>query len=281
MEITTLPPSNFSRLESYGVQKPEVHVCIAEGCGSAADFPFADPYATDAESKSMFKAIADHIKGKLPLRKLKGAISRILSKEPLAAIKPPKKRRRDESQDKNDDAPAADAAGASDISESSKTTKLKSSSKSKFKDDSSDSSPDDSSDSNDGDDGDVDNLKESSSKASSSKSKSLDALFNSVANRKIRRSRKKLPKACNAHKKIEGAPPYFVILERFRDLRGCIGSVHSAAARKGRLSDLIQLKDVLERFYKIMEDHAAKRGRGLARMVCNEISGFGGWKIFN
>ena len=63
-----------------------------------------------------------------------------------------------------------------------------------------------------------------------------------------------------------------MILERFRDLRGCIGSVHSAAARKGRLSDLIQLKDVLERFYKIMEDHAAKRGRGLARMVCNEIS---------
>ena len=171
----------------YGVKKPEVEACIAEGYGSAADFQFADPYATDAESKAMFKAIADRVKGKLQLRKLRGAISRILAKDPLAAIEetaneetktPPKKRKRDE----NNEAPAADAAGASDASKSSKTPKLKSSSKRSFKDDSSDSSSDDSSNSDDDDDREVDDSKESSSKASSSKSKSLDALFNSVAN---------------------------------------------------------------------------------------------------
>ena len=171
----------------YGVKKPEVEACIAEGYGSAADFQFADPYATDAESKAMFKAIADRVKGKLQLRKLKGAISRILAKDPLAAIEetaseetktPPKKRKRDE----NNEAPAADAAGASDVSKSSKTATSKSSKK-KLKNDSSDSSSsDDSSDSGEsGDDG-LDDSKESSSKASSSKSKSLDALFNNVAN---------------------------------------------------------------------------------------------------
>ena len=166
----------------YGVQKPEVLACVAEGYGSKADFQFADPYATDAESKFMFKAIADRIKGKLPLRKLKGAISRILSADPLAAIAPPEKRKRDASPAKNDEAPAADAAGASDVSKSSKTATSKSSKK-KLKNDSSDSSSsDDSSDSGEsGDDG-LDDSKESSSKASSSKSKSLDALFNNVAN---------------------------------------------------------------------------------------------------
>ena len=169
----------------YGVQKPEVLACVAEGYGSKADFQFADPYATDAESKFMFKAIADRIKGKLPLRKLKGAISRILSADPHAAIAPPAppaKRKRDVSPAKNDEAPAADAAGASDVSKSSKTATSKSSKK-KLKNDSSDSSSsDDSSDSGEsGDDG-LDDSKESSSKASSSKSKSLDALFNNVAN---------------------------------------------------------------------------------------------------
>ena len=176
----------------YGVRKPEIAACIAEGYGSKADFQFADPYATDAESKLMFKAIADRIKGKLPLRKLKGAISRILSDDPHAAIEPSepaaedhssKKRKRDKSPAKNDDAPAAVAAGASDVAKSTKTSKSKSSSKSKFKDDSSDSSSNDSSNSDSDDDDDVgDDSKESSSKASSSKSKSLDSLFNSVAN---------------------------------------------------------------------------------------------------
>ena len=135
----------------------------------------------------MFKAIASHIKGKLPLRKLKGAISRLLAEDPFAAIVPSKKRKRDVSPPGASNAPAAVAAGASVDSNSvdSNSTKngAESSSKSpKLKDNVSDSSS--SEFSSDDDDGDAvaDDLKESSSKASSSKSKSLDALFNSVAN---------------------------------------------------------------------------------------------------
>ena len=171
----------------YGVKQEEINACLEEGYASKADFQYADPYATDAESKEMFKAIASHIKGKLPLRKLKGAISRLLAEDPFAAIVPSKKRKRDVSPPGASNAPAAVAAGASVDSNSvdSNSTKngSKSSSKSpKLKDNVSDSSS--SEFSSDDDDGDAvaDDLKESSSKASSSKSKSLDALFNSVAN---------------------------------------------------------------------------------------------------
>ena len=171
----------------YGVKQEEINACLEEGYASKADFQYADPYATDAESKEMFKAIASHIKGKLPLRKLKGAISRLLAEDPFAAIVPSKKRKRDVSPPGASNAPAAVAAGASVDSNSvdSNSTKngSKSSSKSpKLKDNVSDCSS--SEFSSDDDDGDAvaDDLKESSSKASSSKSKSLDALFNSVAN---------------------------------------------------------------------------------------------------
>ena len=43
----------------------------------------------------------------------------------------------------------------------------------------------------------------------------------------------------------------------------------------------MQLKDALDQFYEIAEEHAAKKGTGLAKIISNEISGFGGWKFFD
>ena len=70
----------------YGVRKQDVDVLLDEGYATLADFKCADPRATDEDSVLCFNAIRDRVKGALHQRKVKEAIIRVLSVDPLAPV---------------------------------------------------------------------------------------------------------------------------------------------------------------------------------------------------
>ena len=78
--------------------------------------------------------------------------------------------------------------------------------------------------------------------------------------------------------KIDDSPPYSVILQQYRELRGAVVDAAKEAKEK-RLVGLLALKGMLDGVYKIIENHAVQKGRGLALMVFSEVSGQGAWKV--
>ena len=78
--------------------------------------------------------------------------------------------------------------------------------------------------------------------------------------------------------KIEDAPPYSVILQQYRELRGAVVDA-AKEAKEQKLVGLLALKGMLDGVYNIVENHAVQKGHGLALMVFSEISGQGAWKV--
>ena len=78
--------------------------------------------------------------------------------------------------------------------------------------------------------------------------------------------------------KIDDSPPYSVILQQYRELRGAVVDA-AKEAKEQKLVGLLALKGMLDGVYKIIENHAVQKGRGLALMVFSEVSGQGAWKV--
>ena len=78
--------------------------------------------------------------------------------------------------------------------------------------------------------------------------------------------------------KIDDSPPYSIILQQYRELSSAVFDA-AKEAKEQKLIGLLALKGMLDGVYKIIENHAVQKGRGLALMVFSEVSGQGAWKV--